>query len=235
MPHHYRYRSNRPGWRRLILASGSPRRRQLIKAIDLPLRIVGSGDDEPDPSAGESPRLYVQRLALRKAKFATKMTRDDIVLGADTSVAIDDAILGKPASADEAVQMLQLLRGRMHEVVTGIAILDDETGICSTSARASKVYMRQYSDNEIARYVESGEPFDKAGAYAAQDALFKPAERIDGCYANVIGLPVCDVLTLLDRIGVPTTFRPGWQAYPGCADCDYWAAQTAEKKGARRV
>ncbi len=235
MPHHYRYRSNRPGWRRLILASGSPRRRQLIKAIDLPLRIVGSGDDEPDPSAGESPRLYVQRLALQKAKFATKMTRDDIVLGADTSVAIDDAILGKPASATEAVQMLQLLRGRMHEVVTGIAILDTETGICSTSARASKVYMRQYSDNEIARYVESGEPFDKAGAYAAQDASFKPAERIDGCYANVIGLPVCDVLTLLDRIGVPTTFRLGWQTYPGCADCDYWAAQTAERKGARRV
>ena len=235
MPHHYRYRSNRPGWRRLILASGSPRRRQLIKAIDLPLRIVGSGDDEPDPDAGESPRLYVQRLAMRKAKFATKMTRDDIVLGADTSVAIDGLILGKPASASEAVQMLQLLRGSIHEVVTGIAILDTETGICSTSARVSKVCMRQYSDNEIARYVESGEPFDKAGAYAAQDPSFKPAERIYGCYANVIGLPVCDVLTLLDRIGVPTTFRLGWQIYPGCADCDYWAAQTAAKKGARRV
>ena len=235
MPHHYRYRSNRPSWRRLILASGSPRRRQLIKAIDLPLRIVGSGDDEPDPDAGESPRLYVQRLALRKAKFATKMTRDDIALGADTSVAIDGAILGKPASASEAVQMLQLLRGSIHEVVTGIAILDTETGICSTSAKVSKVCMRQYSDNEIARYVESGEPFDKAGAYAAQDPSFKPAERIYGCYANVIGLPVCDVLTLLDRIGVPTTFRLGWQIYPGCADCDYWAAQTAAKKGARRV
>lgn len=235
MPNHYRYRSNRPGWRRLILASGSPRRRQLIKAIDLPLRIIGSGDDEPAPNAGESPRLYVQRLAFQKAKYATNMTKDDIALGADTSVAIDDAILGKPANANEARQMLQLLRGRMHEVVTGIAILDTETGICSTSARASKVYMRQYSDDEIARYIESGEPFDKAGAYAAQDPSFNPADRIDGCYANVIGLPVCDVLTLLDRIGVPTTFRLGWQTYPGCADCDYWAAQTEAKKGARRI
>ena len=230
MPHHHR-KGSPPRRRRLILASGSPRRRNLIKAIQIPIRIVGSGDNEPAPDQGESPRLYVQRLALYKAKGALSLTENDIVLGADTSVVIDSDILGKPANAREAVTMLDRLRGRPHEVITGIAIMDTATGICSTSAKASKVYMRDYSDNEIAAYVESGEPFDKAGAYAAQDETFRPATQIDGCYPNVIGLPICDVLTLLHRIGVPTIFRQSWRIPPGCPDCDYWSEITAGVKG----
>ena len=221
--------------RRLILASGSPRRRRLIKSIDIPIRIVGSGDDEPMPNENESPRMYVQRLALLKAKHAISLTRNDIVLGADTSVVIDSHILGKPGDAKEAFRMLRQLRGRPHEVITGIALLDTATGLCSTTAKVSRVYMRDYSDREISAYIDSGEPFDKAGAYAAQDRDFRPARGIEGCYPNVIGLPVCEVLTLLERIGVPTTFKRGWGIPPGCSECEYWSSVTAGLKEASRV
>ena len=235
MPHHYPRKGSPPRRRRLILASGSPRRRSLIKAINMPIRIVGSGDNEPAPNKNESPRLYVQRLALYKAKYAINLTRNDIVLGADTSVVIGNDILGKPRDGAKAVQMLDRLRGRPHEVVTGIALMDTATGICSTAAKASKVYMRDYSDEEIASYVESGEPFDKAGAYAAQDETFRPASQIEGCYPNVIGLPICDVLTLLERIGAPSCFRRGWRIPPGCPDCDYWVGKTEELREVSRL
>ena len=201
----------------------------------MPIRIVGSGDDEPMPDENESPRMYVQRLALLKAKHAISLTRNDIVLGADTSVVVDNDILGKPEDAKEALRMLRQLRGRPHEVITGIALLDSATGLCSTTTKVSRVYMRNYSDREISAYINSGEPFDKAGAYAAQDRDFRPAKRIEGCYPNVIGLPVCEVLTLLDRIGVPTTFKRGWSIPPGCSECEYWGSVTAGLKEASRV
>ena len=201
----------------------------------MPIRIVGSGDNEPDPSENESPRLYVQRLALYKAKYAINLTRNDIVLGADTSVVVGNDILGKPKDGAEAIRMLVQLRGLTHEVITGIALMDSATGICSTAAKASKVYMREYSNEEIAAYVASGEPFDKAGAYAAQDEHFRPANQIEGCYPNVIGLPICDVLTLLERIGVPSCFRRGWRIDPGCPDCDYWASKTEESREVSRL
>ena len=201
----------------------------------MPIRIVGSGDNEPDPGEDESPRLYVQRLALYKAKYAINLTTNDIVLGADTSVVIENDILGKPRDASEALKMLGRLRGRTHEVITGIALMDTATGICSTAAKTSKVHMRKYSNEEIAAYVKSGEPFDKAGAYAAQDKTFRPAEYIEGCYPNVVGLPVCDVLTLLERIGVPSCFRKGWQIPPGCSDCDYWVKKTEELREVSRL
>ena len=234
MPRYQSIRGSSPRRRRLILASGSPRRRRLIRAIDIPVRIVESGDDEPEPLVNESPKIYVQRLALQKAKYALKQTERDIVLGADTSVAIDRDILGKPRDAREAARMLEQLRGRPHEVVTGVALMDADTGICTTSAKVSRVYMRGYSDQEISAYIASGEPFDKAGAYAAQDETFRPANQIEGCYPNVIGLPLCEVLTLLDRIGVPTTFKRGWTISPGCPDCDYWSEITSSRRKASR-
>ena len=201
----------------------------------MPIRIVGSGDDEPKPDECESAKLYVQRLALLKAKHAINLTRNDIVLGADTSVAIDNDILGKPNDAQEAVRMLEQLRGRSHEVVTGIALLDDATGLCSTAAKVTRVSMRDYSDREISAYIDSGEPFDKAGAYAAQDRNFSPAKRIEGCYPNVVGLPVCEVLTLLERIGEPTTFKLGWEIPPGCSDCEYWGSKSVGRMEVSRA
>ena len=201
----------------------------------MPIRITGSGDNEPEPNQDESPQMYVQRLALHKARYAFALTKDDIVLGADTSVTIDGDILGKPKDAAHAVQMLERLRGRRHGVITGIALMDAATGICSTSFRISLVYMRDYSDDEIAAYVESGEPFDKAGAYAIQDEKFRPAESIDGCYLNIVGLPVCEVLVLLARIGAPATLRRGWTVPPGCPVCDTWGESTEKLQGVRRL
>ena len=215
-----------PQGRTLTLASGSPRRRRLIEAIDMPIRIVGSGNDEPLPYSVESPQAYVQRLALIKARHGLAQAQAELALGADTSVVIDRYILGKPTDAAEATRMLRRLRGRSHSVVTGIALADAATGVELTSAKVSRVHMREYTDEEIAAYVESGEPFDKAGAYAVQDDKFRPAERIEGCYLNTVGLPLCDLLTLLKRIGAPVTFRKDYVIPPGCPDCDYWKVIT---------
>ena len=186
------------------------------------MRVVGSGDREPSPEKSESPPEYVQRLASIKARHALRNNANDIILGADTSVVLDGEIFGKPADADVAVRVLRLLRGRPHEVITGIALIDGITGAEHTSARVSKVFMREYSDEEIFAYVSSGEPFDKAGAYAVQDERFRPSERVEGCYLNTVGLPLCDVLAMLEDMGAATTFRQGWDIPPGCPDCESW-------------
>ena len=215
--------------RQLILASASPRRRALIRALDIPARIVGSGDDEDAPYPNEPAHAYVQRLALAKARHAIAAhapAARALILGADTAVAIDSAILGKPVDQAHAARMLKLLRGRPHRVVSGIAILDAATGRHATAARASAVHMRRYTDAEIAAYIASAQPYDKAGAYAAQDAAFNPAARIDGCYLNVIGLPLCDVLRLLADFDVPARIKPDWRIPHGCPDCAQWTAPT---------
>ena len=212
--------------RQLILASASPRRRQLIRALDIPARIVGSGDDEDAPRPGEPAHAYVQRLALAKARHAAAApdARSALILGADTAVAIDSAILGKPVDQAHAARMLKLLRGRPHRVVSGIALIDAADGKRSTAARATTVHMRPYADAEISAYIASGEPYDKAGAYAAQDTAFNPAACIDGCYLNVIGLPLCDVLRLLADFGAPARIKPDWRIPDGCPDCAQWTA-----------
>ena len=217
-----------PSTRQLILASASPRRRQLIRALDIPARITGSGDDEDAPHPGEPAHAYVQRLAIAKARHAAAATnaRSALILGADTAVAIDNAILGKPVDQAHAARMLKLLRGRPHRVVSGIALIDAAAGKRSTAARATVVHMRPYTDAEIDAYIASGEPYDKAGAYAAQDTAFNPASRIDGCYFNVIGLPLCDVLRLLADFGVPARIKPDWRIPDGCPDCAQWTAPT---------
>ena len=220
--------------RQLILASASPRRRALIRALDIPARIVGSGDDEDAPRPGEPAHAYVQRLALAKARHALAAHAPNaasaLILGADTAVAIDSAILGKPIDHAHAARMLNLLRGRPHRVVSGIALIDaagiDAAGRHATAARATIVHMRRYTDAEIAAYIASAQPYDKAGAYAAQDAAFNPAARIDGCYLNVIGLPLCDVLRLLADFGAPARIKPNWRIPHGCPDCAQWTAQT---------
>ena len=216
--------------RQLILASASPRRRALIRALDIPARIVGSGDDEDAPRPGEPAHAYVQRLALAKARHAlaanAPAAHSALILGADTAVAIDGDILGKPVDQAHAARMLKLLRGRPHRVVSGIALIDAATSRHATAARASAVHMRRYTDAEIAAYIASAQPYDKAGAYAAQDTAFNPAARIDGCYLNVIGLPLCDVLRLLADFGAPARIKPDWRIPHGCPDCAQWTAPT---------
>lgn len=189
---------------RLVLASASPRRRALLRLVGLPFRVAPAELDER-PRPGETPRALAARLARAKA-LAVAAEHDELVLAADTVVVLDGAALGKPADADEAAAMLRQLRGRRHEVYTAIAVRDAR-GRLVEGGTTSAVWLRWLSDSEIATYVASGEPLDKAGAYAVQSRAFALVERLEGCYANVVGLPLCATGDALEALGVPTTAR----------------------------
>ena len=216
------------GRKRLVLASGSPRRRELVKALDQPMEVLAPSNHEAARRSGEPPEDYVLRLALAKAREVAKQTSDSVVLGADTAVVLDGEVRGKPANSPEATQMLRRLRGRTHRVVTGVVALDGDSGRRVASTRGTDVTMRRYSDGEVAAYVASGAPLDKAGAYAIQDSSFQPAESVEGCYLNVVGLPLCEVVTLLAQLGQSATLRPGWKPPVDCRDCPLPRGQEAE-------
>jgi MAF protein len=188
---------------RLLLASNSPRRRQLLALGGWMFDVLVSNSDEsilPD----EAPEAYVRRLAEVKARAVLDRARPEhVIIGSDTSVVIDGEILGKPADADAAHRMLRRLRGRTHQVYTGIAILRVADGALLTDVCITDVPMRDYGDGEIADYVESGDPLDKAGAYGIQHPHFQPVARMDGCYASVMGLPLCHLSVLLRRMDIP--------------------------------
>ena len=210
---------------RLVLASCSPRRREILESAGLEFEVVAPDVTEDSPDEGERAEHYAMRMARRKASsVATKVGRG-VVLGADTVVVVDGAILGKPVTRSEAVEMLRRLRGREHGVTTGMAVVDSAAGLVETAAVASTVHMRRYDDEEIEAYVASGEPFDKAGAYAVQDTHFRPADRVEGCYLNVVGLPLCRAAELLSRAGVAGV--QGQVRGPSglCADCGTSAGQ----------
>ena len=170
----------------LILASQSPRRSELLKTAGIPFRISPANVDETSKS-GEEPEEYVKRIAEMKA-IAEPASGDEIVLGADTIVIIDDAMLGKPKDEADAARMLGLLSGRRHEVITGICLKG--RGKLVGDWAVTRVWFAPLSEAEITDYVASGEPMDKAGAYAIQGLGSKFVERIDGSYDNVVGLPV---------------------------------------------
>ncbi len=181
----------------LILASGSPRRRELLGLLGLPFERTSADIDET-PYPGEHARAYTVRLSREKAQVAgDHVTGPALVLSADTTVADGETILGKPADADEARAMLQRLRGRAHQVYTALTVLDTVTGRQITDVSVTDVPMRRYSDAEIDAYIASGDPFDKAGGYAIQNSDFQPATLRSGCYANVVGLPLCHLLRVL--------------------------------------
>ena len=144
---------------------------------------------------------------------------DATVLGADTVVVVDGEILGKPSDACEATGMLRRLRGRAHSVVTGVTAMGGPAGQSRSIAKETRVVMRDYSDEEMATYVESGAALDKAGAYGVQDGSFHPALETHGCYLNVVGLPLCEVVPLLDGFGVQARLRPGWRPPRACGEC----------------
>jgi septum formation protein len=173
----------------VILASSSPRRQELLRQIGIIFRSYPTHVDERTLS-GETPEVYVLRIASHKATIAAQGIEKGIVIAADTIVVIDDTILGKPADERDAERMLSMLSGRMHRVITGISVLDAATGKTLTRTAVTKVWFRLLSDNEIRSYVESGEPLDKAGAYGIQEKGALLVEKIEGCYFNVVGLPV---------------------------------------------
>jgi len=155
---------------------------------------VQSADIDESPCPGEDPERLVRRLSLAKAEA---IERDGIIVAADTVVVSDLCVLGKPTSPQEATRTLRSLRGRSHHVYTGIAVLDRNRARACVQVAASPVRMREYSDDEIAAYVASGDPMDKAGAYAIQHQGFSPVAAIEGCYANVMGFPICHLYRLL--------------------------------------
>jgi septum formation protein len=182
----------------LVLASGSPRRRELLARICPHFVVVPSDIEEHVPSG--PPADAAVTLALAKARAVAARLPAAVVLGADTLVVADGEILGKPGRAAEAARMLRSLRNRAHQVVTGVAVV--ASGRDLTAAVATRVLMRDYSDSEIEEYVATGEPLDKAGAYAVQEGGGRFVAAVDGCYTNVVGLPVSTARRLLAAAGV---------------------------------
>jgi len=179
---------------RLVLASASPRRRELLEAAGIPFD-VDTADVDETRMAGEPAAAYVERLARLKAETVAARHPSRAVLGADTAVVVGDDVLGKPADAADASAMLRRLSGRAHEVLTGAALCCD--GVTSARVDRTVVYMVELTAAEIAHYVASGEPMDKAGAYAIQGLASRFITRIEGSYGTVVGLPVASVMQLL--------------------------------------
>jgi len=179
----------------LVLASQSPRRSEILKQAGIPF-VVRAAEVDETPLPCETPADYVRRLAKAKA-LAVAAAPGEIVLGADTTVVIDGEMLGKPADEMDARRMLSLLSARRHEVMTGICLASD--GGVVTDYAKTDVWFAPISEREIAEYAASGEPLDKAGAYAIQGLASKFVERIDGCYFNVMGLPIALVYRHLIR------------------------------------
>jgi septum formation protein len=207
----------------LVLASNSPRRKQLLALGGWDFTVVAPQVDER-VLPGETPQVYVRRLAESKAGAARQILSGEasalagrhkssvpeaIILAADTTVVFQSApdepyeILGKPADADEAESMLRRLRGKVHQVFTGLAVARIPGDELQNEVVATDVRMRDYSDEEMLAYIATADPLDKAGAYAIQHPVFRPVQNLQGCYANVMGLPVCQAAGLLTRFGCP--------------------------------
>jgi len=180
----------------LVLASRSPRRAEILRQAGIPF-IVRAADVDESPLPGERPEDYVRRLAEAKV-LAVPAASDEVVLGADTTVVIGGEMLAKPADAADARRMLALLSDRRHEVMTGICIRRGEERIVDWAVTA--VWFAHMGDAEIDAYVVSGEPMDKAGAYGIQGLASKFIEKIDGCYFNVVGLPISLVYRQLQQV-----------------------------------
>ena len=189
-----------------ILASQSPRRQMLLRNL-LDRFIVVESDVEESDLPGEKQSQYVLRLATEKAKsvekkFKESSIEDLIIIAADTIVLDDDKLLGKPEDARDARKILDRLNGKTHQVLSGITVYKPSVQILNTQVVCSDVPMRDYDDQEIQEYINSGDPFDKAGAYAIQNDSFNPAPEFKDCYANVMGLPLCHLALLLAETGM---------------------------------
>ncbi|UCH86813.1 MAG: septum formation protein Maf [Dehalococcoidia bacterium] len=204
----------------LILASRSPRRRDLLAHLGVPFRVVVPEVEENGaPASSGQPEEVAETLALVKAEAVARDEREGIVIAADTIVVDGDTILGKPADGAEAAETLCRLRGREHRVITGLAVVDASSGQRVASHVVTAVRMRDYSHAEIAAYVARGDPLDKAGAYAIQDEQFQPVVSYEGCYCNVVGLPLKALLTLLRRAGLDITSHSFEELPTECAAC----------------
>ena len=182
----------------IILASSSPRRGELFALFRLPYRCV-SADLNENQLPDENPTDYVKRLALQKGEA---INAENLVLSADTIVVCEGEVLGKPANDHEAQEMLRRMRGKSHSVLTALALRQKSTGLLLQDVCHTQVLMRTYSDTEIESYIQSGDYRDKAGGYAIQHKAFHPVAAVRGCFANVMGLPLCNLTCLLQHAGI---------------------------------
>lgn len=185
----------------IVLASASPRRRELLTSIGLTFTVDPADVDE-ETLSDLDPLQQAVALAELKAEHVARRHGEALVIGADTIVTIDGMALGKPQDDEDARRMLRMLSGRTHEVITGVAVVDAATNRAASEAERTLVTFRTLSEDEIARYVASGEPMDKAGAYAIQGLGALLVSRIVGCYPNVVGLPLVTLARLLQPFGV---------------------------------
>ncbi|MHB0860669.1 Maf family protein [Paenibacillus sp. SEL3] len=195
---------------RIILASTSPRRKELLAFLRLPFEVVPSHADESTPESW-TPQQIVETLAARKAQAVvntvTQSKEAGLVIGSDTIVVLDGSVLGKPADHADAVRMLTALQGRTHRVYTGVACIHTGTGEVLVRHRQTEVTMKPLSQKQIVAYVNTGEPSDKAGAYGIQGMGATLVESIQGCYFNVVGLPLSLLSDMLSDFGV-NVLRP---------------------------
>jgi septum formation protein len=185
-----------------ILASSSPRRREILSSLGLRFRVDPSSRSEPDLLPGEEPRAYAVRAARVKSGEVGKKHRSGLVIGADTVVVRSDRVMGKPTSGEEARKMLRILSAGWHDVITGISLLDCGSGRSHSASELSRVHFRRISGAEIDWYLKTGEYVDKAGAYAIQGYASLFIDRIDGCYFNVVGFPIAAFERLCRTVGV---------------------------------
>jgi MAF protein len=199
---------------KLVLASASPRRNQLLVLLGLPFTVCPADVDETN-HAVEGPASMVMRLAQAKARVANAQVPGGLIVAADTLVYLHGQVLGKPADAQQAMDMLRRLRGRAHIVFSAVTMIDGRSGLERTRLAVTWVWMREYSDGQLTAYVASGDPMDKAGAYAIQYPGFAPVSRVEGCHANVMGLPLCHLYRMLAEIELAPVDAP-------VAACDHY-------------
>jgi septum formation protein len=186
---------------KLILASSSPRRAEILREAAIPFTVLSSAVDET-PFPGESPQDHVLRLASAKAELAAaRAVGPAIVIAADTVVTLEGRILGKPRSSDDARHMLEMLSGRTHSVVTGVALIRLPDAEQRIFVESTLVHFDKLSEEELNRYLATDEPYDKAGAYAIQGRAGRFIPRIEGCYFNVVGLPLARLQHSLNELG----------------------------------
>jgi len=201
----------------VVLASASPRRRDLFARLHLPFEVRPVDAHENVPPRG-NPEIIARRLARTKAEAARLVDPGSIIVAADTLVAFDGSILGKSADPEEARRMLRTLRGREHDVVSAVAVMRAGGRAALLRHPVTRVSMRDLDDAEIEASIERGDPFDKAGAYAIQDDKLSPVERYDGCYCNVVGLSLWATIELLRKADVEVSAKVE-HLLPQCASC----------------
>lgn len=199
----------------IVLASASPRRRDLLASVGISFAVVPSRAAE-EVIAGETPEEHVVRLSKEKARevASRKEVPGRWFIGSDTIVLCDDAILGKPRDASDAADMLSSLSGRSHRVLSGYAIFDRRSGTSVAGVVSTTVRVKELTEDEIAGYIATGEPFDKAGSYAIQGIGAFMILGIEGSYTNVVGLPLCEVVEVLEKVGAVKLFALSNQGTP---------------------